>query len=69
MNILLTHPVHGAKIAIAEEEAAMDEKNGWVRGDIHHPKESPVQEVAQVKRKYTKRASSEEVPAFLIPEG
>lgn len=31
MNIYLTHPVHGAKVATMELEAEMDEKNGWSR--------------------------------------
>ena len=31
MMIHLIHPVHGAKIAYVEAEAAMDEKNGWMR--------------------------------------
>jgi hypothetical protein len=29
--IYLRHPVHGEKVAIAEEEAIADEENGWVR--------------------------------------
>jgi hypothetical protein len=32
-SIYLKHPVHGAKVAIAEAEAAYDEKSGWVRYD------------------------------------
>lgn len=31
--IYLRHPVHGAKVAIAEPEAVYDEKNGWERFD------------------------------------
>ena len=31
--IYLKHPLHGAKVAIAEEEAVADEKNGWTRYD------------------------------------
>lgn len=33
MVIYLWHPVHGTKVATAEEEAKADEKNGWVRYD------------------------------------
>lgn len=33
MHIYLKHPRHGTKVAIAEAEAAYDEKNGWVRFD------------------------------------
>jgi hypothetical protein len=29
--IYLTHPVHGTKVATAEEEAKADEKQGWTR--------------------------------------
>lgn len=29
--IYLTHPVHGAKVAIAEAEAIYDESHGWMR--------------------------------------
>ena len=29
--IFLTHPVHGAKMATMEEEAAYDEQHGWSR--------------------------------------
>ena len=31
MNIYLSHPVHGRKVATMELEAVYDEKNGWVR--------------------------------------
>lgn len=29
--IYLRHPVHGDKVAIAEQEAEFDEQNGWER--------------------------------------
>lgn len=29
--IYMEHPRHGRKVAIAEEEAVFDEKNGWIR--------------------------------------
>lgn len=29
MNIVLTHPVHGAKVAINQDELLLDIKNGW----------------------------------------
>ena len=35
--ILLRHPAHGAKVAIAEEEALRDEMNGWVRYNANTP--------------------------------
>lgn len=30
-NIVMTHPVHGAKVAISEQEARQDELRGWKR--------------------------------------
>ena len=44
--IRLTHPVHGVKHAIVEQEAMADEKNGWVREEL---KEEVKEE--EVKRK------------------
>lgn len=29
--IYMEHPQHGRKVAIAEEEAVLDEQNGWIR--------------------------------------
>jgi len=34
MVIYMRHPVHGTKVAIAENEAAADEANGWVRENV-----------------------------------
>ena len=31
MEIYLSHPIHGRKIATMELEAKADEKNGWTR--------------------------------------
>ena len=31
MNIYLSHPVHGRKVATMELEAVYDETNGWTR--------------------------------------
>ena len=50
MNITMTHPVHGAKVAIMDLEAEEDEKNGWIR---YNP-DTPVQ-VAPVNTLETKR--------------
>lgn len=30
----MSHPTHGTKVAISEQEADMDERNGWTRFDI-----------------------------------
>ena len=37
MNIYLRHPVHGAKIAISDLEAAMDYEHGWEEYDPAAP--------------------------------
>ena len=45
--IYLTHPVHGAKVAIAEEEAIFDESYGWMRYDpAAAAEQEPVNEMA-----------------------
>jgi hypothetical protein len=62
MNIYLTHPIHGAKVATMDLEAEADEQNGWVR---YNPDTSSEPEEAAntlaVKRKYTRKAESEGV--------
>jgi len=54
MNITLTHPIHGAKIATMELEVEMDEQNGWTRYNPDTPSEldeaAPVN-VLEVKRR------------------
>lgn len=58
MNIYLTHPVHGAKVATMELEAEMDEKNGWTRYNPDTPSDSEEAAPANalgMKRKYTRR--------------
>ena len=45
MVIYLKHFLHGTKVAIAEEEAIADEKNGWVRytpDEVKSEPEAPV---------------------------
>ena len=51
MNITLTHPVHGAKVATMDLEAVDDEKNGWTRYTLDTP--IAVEEAApqEVKRR------------------
>jgi hypothetical protein len=34
MHIYLKHPTHGTKVAISEQEAEYDEREGWKRFDI-----------------------------------
>ena len=53
MNITLTHPIHGAKVATMDLEAEMDERNGWTRYNPDTPSETeaaPVN-VLEVKRR------------------
>ena len=75
MNVVLVHPVHGAKVAINEQEIEMDEKNGWTRYNADTPVEKPTEaapvEEAPVKRKYSRKVTQQpveqpnEVPDFL----
>ena len=75
MNVVLVHPVHGAKVAIHQQEIEMDEKNGWTRYNPDTPVEkpteaAPVQE-EPVKRRQTRKVTQQpveqpnEVPDFL----
>jgi hypothetical protein len=43
--IYLVHEVHGAKVAISEEEAISDEYFGWERYNPDAPVETPVNEM------------------------
>lgn len=75
MNIVLVHPIHGAKVAINEMELEQDEKNGWTRYNASTPAEKPAQVApeaeAATKRKYNRRVTEQpieqpnEVPEFL----
>ena len=48
MVIYLIHPVHGAKVAISDQEAIYDESNGWMRYDPTTPaKAEPSDEAAE----------------------
>ena len=61
MNIIMIHPVHGAKIATMELEAETDEKNGWTRYNpdtLSEPEAAPVN-VPKVKRR--RKVTTEEV--------
>lgn len=62
--IYLTHPVHGAKVAIAEDEAIYDEMSGWMRYDPVTPDaaddDDHVNEMAAPKRITRRRAAQED---------
>ena len=38
MNIVLVHPIHGAKIATLQAELEQDVKNGWTEYNADTPK-------------------------------
>ncbi len=74
MNVVLVHPIHGAKVAISAAEIQNDEKNGWTRYNPNTPVEpstaaAPIEE--PIKRKYSRRVTNQpveqpnEVPSFL----
>lgn len=52
MEIYLSHPIHGRKVATMELEAVYDEKNGWTRYTLDTPK---VTEAAPVNALEVKR--------------
>jgi len=70
MVIYLIHPVHGAKVAISDQEAIYDESFGWVRYDPTTPvaaepssddeKASVANEMAEPMRRGRRRATQED---------
>ena len=59
--IYLTHPKHGAKVAISEEEAIFDESYGWMRYELEEPaEEKQVNEMAPRPRGRPRQASQED---------
>lgn len=65
MNIYLTHPIHGAKVATMELEAVADEENGWSRYNPDAPEDEAPVNVLGTKRKYTRKVVETEA----APEG
>ena len=76
MNVVLIHPIHGAKIAIHQQEMETDVKNGWTVYNPATPAEQPSAvepepEVEKPKRKYTRKVTEQpieqpnEAPEFL----
>lgn len=63
--IYLVHEKHGAKVAISEEEAFLDEMSGWERYNPGTPDEEvdvdeePVNEMAAPKRRGRPRATQD----------
>lgn len=71
MNVVLVHPVHGAKVAINEQEIKLDEENGWTR---HNPDiiTEEIEKTTPIKRNKGSRKSIEvlneqldKIPDFL----
>ena len=65
--IYMIHPVHGAKVAISEQEAIFDEINGWSQYTPDTPSEAvedvaeaPVNEMAAPKRRGRPRTRQED---------
>ena len=81
MNVLLVHPIHGAKVAINATEIENDELAGWTRYEPVTPVEdSAPAEPAEpaelavdtpVRRKYSRKTpapvveQSDKIPEFL----
>ena len=78
MNVVLVHPVHGAKVAINATEIENDELAGWTRYEPVTPVEdSAPAEPAElavdtpVRRKYSRKTpapvveQSDKIPEFL----
>lgn len=81
MNVVLVHPIHGAKVAIDATEIENDELAGWTRYEPVTPVEdSAPAELAEldelavdtlVRRKYSRKTpapvveQSDKVPEFL----
>jgi hypothetical protein len=58
MNVVMVHPIHGAKVAINELEMAADEKNGWTRYNADTPTKAAPEPVAEApKRKPTRKVT------------
>jgi hypothetical protein len=51
MNIIMIHPVHGAKVATMELEAVADEKNGWTRYNPDTPEPAAPVNTLEIKRR------------------
>ena len=61
MNVILTHPVHGAKVATIDLEIEMDEQNGWTRYNPTSPSEPEAAPVNVLEVKRRRKVTTEEV--------
>ena len=71
MNVVLVHPIHGAKVAINEQEMEMDVKNGWTEYNPDTPAEVAPKADKPVRNKLSRKVTEQpieqpnEVPSFL----
>jgi hypothetical protein len=71
MNVVLVHPIHGAKVAINELEIEQDEKEGWTRYNPDTPVEAAPKADKPVRNKLSRKVTEQpieqpnEVPSFL----
>ena len=62
MNVVLVHPIHGAKVAINKLEMEQDVKNGWTEYNLDTPVEAAYESVAEApKRKYTRKVTEQPI--------
>lgn len=70
MNVVLVHPIHGAKIATHQAELEQDVQNGWMEYNPDTPAVvAPEAEKPKRKRKVIDQPIEQpnEVPDFLAP--
>lgn len=71
MNVVLVHPVHGAKVATNELEMQADVKNGWSEYNPSTPVEVAPKADKPVRNKLSRKVTEQpveqpnEVPSFL----
>jgi hypothetical protein len=59
MEIYLSHPVHGRKVATMELEADYDEQNGWTRYTLDTPQVTEAVPVNALEIKRRRRTEPE----------
>lgn len=67
MNIILVHPMHGAKVATQCAELEQDIKNGWVKYDSDIPRAPARKPKKDKSANDGSEESFNETPDFLIP--
>ena len=71
--IYLTHPIHGAKVAVLDIEAEVDEQNGWKRYNPNTPSDdeevAPVAAPAPVARRGRRKMTEQSAEPEVVNEG